>query len=67
MERRRVSSFSFKIRSFYLEADPKSWKHIGLFILHIEVSVKSRKVVLPYNNMLFVDDDDTHCYYDLLF
>jgi Domain of unknown function (DUF4283) len=58
---------ALELGGYFLEADPRSWKHIDFTIMRIRVVVKSKEVVLPYRNMAFIDDDGSHRFYDLLF
>jgi Domain of unknown function (DUF4283) len=58
---------ALKLGGYFIEEDPRSWEHIDFTILRIRVGVKSKEVVLPYRKMTFIDDDDSHRFYDLLF
>jgi hypothetical protein len=49
-----------ELGGFFVDVDPRSWEHIELIILKLRVRVKSREVVLPCRNMLFVDDTGHH-------
>jgi hypothetical protein len=61
-EFRRIAT---KLGGFYVDVDPQSWEHIDLTILRTRIRVKSKDVVLPSHNMLFIYDSDNHIFFDL--
>jgi hypothetical protein len=54
-----------ELGDFFVDVDPRSWEHIGLTILRLRVGVKSKEVVLPCRNMLFIHDTGHHRYFNL--
>jgi hypothetical protein len=60
-EFRRIA---MELESFFVDVDSRSWEHIDLTILRLKVGVKSKEVVVPCRNMLFVDDTGHHKYFD---
>jgi Domain of unknown function (DUF4283) len=58
---------AMELGGYFIEVDPYSWEHIDINILRIRVGVKSKEVVLLCRNMIFIEDDGFHTYYDILF
>jgi hypothetical protein len=52
---------------FLIDVDPRSWDHVDLIILRIQIGVKSKDVVLPCRHMIFIDVLGNHRYHTLQF
>jgi Domain of unknown function (DUF4283) len=66
-EKEEFRRIAMELESFFVDVDSRSWEHIDLTILRLKVGVKSKEVVVPCRNMLFVDDTGHHKYFDLQF
>jgi hypothetical protein len=50
-----------------IDVDPRSWDHVDLTILRIQIGVRSKEVVLPCRHMFFIDDLRNYRYHTLQF